>query len=138
MAGGFEFRLTIPQLTDSWWDLSRRELARQVEEYDKRMQRSFRDPVTLKKWQPRKQPTGTWPLLRKTGEMEDSARYYTRPGDIGKFYVGTVYYGPYQQYGTKNMPARPWVGIGRPVLDPMAKTIGNVLFKKSMKTLRAG
>jgi hypothetical protein len=76
--------------------------------------------------------------LRKTGFMEDSAEYYTDPVKKGKFFVDVVDYGVFQQYGTKNMPARSWVGIGRPVLDPMAKAIGDVLFKKSKKTLRAG
>ena len=137
---GFKFRLTIPQALEGtgWWNASRKDLNRIVEEYDKKMQREERSPITLKKWQPRKQPTGNWPLLRKTGLMEDSARWYTRPNDVGKFYVGSVYYGPYQQYGTKNMPARSWVGIGRPIMDRMAKVIADHLFKKSKKTLRAG
>ena len=106
--------------------------------YNKQSWKAQVDPVTYTKWQPRKPPTGTWPLLRKTGLMQNSAKFYTEQGKKGMFYAETVYYGPFMQYGTSTVPARRWLGIGPKMLDPMAKVIRRHIFRRGKVTLTAG
>ena len=48
------------------------------------------------------------PILRATGKMEDTS--FIRPWRDG-FEVVTTDYGPYHQFGTSKMVARPWMGI---------------------------
>jgi hypothetical protein len=54
-------------------------------------------------WKPRKQPTGSWPLLRKTGVMARSSRIVK-----GRNYVDVSVEEPadYHQGGTSRMVAR--------------------------------
>ena len=130
--------LTTPVVNEYWWEASRNELTKVVERYNKQSWRKQVDPVTQKKWQPRKPPTGSWPLLRKTGLMQNSAQFYTMQGKKGMFYAETVFYGPYMQYGTSTVPARRWLGIGQQMLNPMAKVIKKHIFKRGKVTLTAG
>lgn len=58
------------------------------------------------KWKQEKYPGQ--PILRRTGEMLDSATIRTRGN---KFLVDSTKYGKYQQFGTSKMPARPWMGV---------------------------
>ena len=135
---GIKMTLTTPVVNEYWWEASRRELTNVVERYNKQSWKAQVDPVTYKKWQPRKPPTGTWPLLRKTGLMQNSAKFYTEQGKKGMFYADTVYYGPFMQYGTSTVPARRWLGIGPKMLDPMAKVIKKHIFRKGKVTIKAG
>lgn len=119
----------IPKITpDKWWNASKKELTKLVEEANKANWPNQRDPVTKKKWAPRQQPTGTWPLLRRTGRMQDSAIF--KPGRAPmSFVVTTTNYGPFNQYGTSKMPARRWLGIP-PELGPK---MGEIVFKSMWK-----
>jgi hypothetical protein len=135
---GIKMTLTTPVVNEYWWEASRNELTKVVERYNKQSWKAQSDPVTYQKWKPRKPPTGTWPLLRKTGLMEKSAKFYTEQGKKGLFFAETVYYGPYMQYGTSTVPARRWLGIGQKMLDPMAKVIKKHVFRKGTVTLKAG
>ena len=127
--------LTIPKIDPKWWDRSKRELNQAVEEYNRSTWPKQKDPVTLKPWAPRKPPTGSWPILRRTGEMQDSAKFKTGKQPLS-FYAKATNYGPYMQYGTNTVPARRWLGIGPTILEPMAKVIGKNLFKKSKTIIR--
>lgn len=51
---------------------------------------------------------GNLPILRITGRMLDTASIDNRGN---KFFVRTNQIGVYHQFGTKAMPARPWMGI---------------------------
>ncbi len=134
----FKLTLTLPKVNQDWWKASKRELNELVENYNRENWPKQRDPVTLKPWAPRKAPTGTWPVLRKTGEMQDTTKF-----KVGKtpmdFIAKTVNYGPFHQYGTKKMAQRRWLGIGSTLLDPMAKVIGKSIFKgKNIYRIEAG
>ena len=48
------------------------------------------------------------PILRASGLMQDLAFIYTR-GD--RFIVKSTKYGGANQFGTRKMPARPWMGV---------------------------
>ena len=132
----FEFDWTTPKINLRWWMDSKNELTDIVEEYNKRMWPQERSPVNQQKWKPRKKPTGNWPILKKTGLMQDSAKFRAgaQPFD---FIAETVYYGPFMQYGTSTVPARTWLGVGRPIYNDMARVIGKNIFKgKTTLTLR--
>jgi len=129
-----KMKLTVPNVNYDWWRTSKNELNRLVEDYNRSTWPSQSDPVTLKPWAPRKQPTGTWPLLKRTGRMQDTAKFKTVNSPMS-FYAKTTNYGPYLQYGTKNMPARRWLCIGPAVLNPMATIIGKQIFKGKKTTI---
>ena len=129
-----KMKLTVPNVNLEWWRTSKNQLNKLVEEYNRSTWPSQSDPVTLKPWAPRKQPTGNWPLLRRTGKMQDTATFKAGSSPM-TFYAKTTNYGPYLQYGTKNMPARRWLGIGPAVLDPMAAIIGKQIFKGKKTTI---
>jgi phage gpG-like protein len=55
-------------------------------------------------WEPRKPPTGTWPLLEKTGRMRRS--YHVVATTTGIRVTNSRDYAGYHQTGTIYMPAR--------------------------------
>ena len=130
-----KFRLTVPKINDDWWLKSRNELNQLVEEHNRESWSQQQDPVDQNPWKPRKPPTGSWPILRKTGKMQDTT--VIKPGRTPMtFNAQTVFYGPFMQYGTRTVPARRWLGIGGQTLtNDMAKVIGRAIFKGST-TLR--
>ena len=127
-------KLTVPNVNIDWWKASKTQLNKLVEDYNKSSWAQQSDPVTLQPWAPRKQPTGSWPLLRKTGRMQDTTKFKTS-ADPMKFYAKTTNYGPYLQYGTSKMVARRWLGIGPAILNPMAAIIGKSIFKGKSTTI---
>lgn len=132
----FRFTLTVPQIEENWWKKSRKELTDIVTEYNKENWANATDPVDNSRWKPRKPPTGTWPLLNKTGRMFGSTVIVTRATEpmIFTAKIG-VDYGGFHQYGTSRMPRRRWLGIGPSIADRMAAVIGKNIFSKS-KTYR--
>lgn len=56
-------------------------------------------------WAPRKPPTGTWPLLEKTGAMRRG--FQVRAQTTGVTVTNTQEYAQFHQTGTRYMPARP-------------------------------
>jgi len=128
----FKLTLKVPKVQTDWWRKSRSQLNRMVEDYNRENWAKERDPVTLKPWSPRRQPTGAWPILRKTGTMQDTAKFKTAPGQPMIFKASTTNYGPFHQYGTRKMVQRRWLGIGKELLDPMAKVIGKHIFRGSV------
>lgn len=56
------------------------------------------------RWEARKPPTGTWPLLEKSGRMRKS--YHVTATAAGVSVANTVPYAGFHQTGTGNMVAR--------------------------------
>ena len=127
-------KLTVPNVNVDWWRTSKNELTKVVEDYNRSTWPSQSDPVTGAAWAPRKPPTGSWPLLRLTGKMQDSAKFKAGSAPMS-FYAITTNYGPYLQYGTSKMVARRWLGIGPKILDPMAAIIAKQIFKGKKTTI---
>lgn len=61
---------------------------------------------------------GSLPILRITGRMLDTANIEAK-GD--KFMVESTELGPYHQFGTKRMVARPWMGVPDKSLNILAE-----------------
>lgn len=121
--------LTTPKVNLKWWQSSRRELLAAVEQYNRESWNKEKDPVTQDKWAPRKPPTGTWPLLYKTGLMQDTAKFQAVPTKPMIFSAKTTDYGPFLQYGTRFMVQRRWLGIGDRLARRMEVIIGRNVFR---------
>lgn len=124
-----KLKMTIPKPNLKWYRDSKKELLKIVEEYNRESWSKQEDPVTKKKWEPRKKPTGSWPLLKKSGKMFGSTRFKAgdRPFDF-KATVG-VKYGGFHQRGTSKMPQRRWLGVGSDIDDKMIPVFQKHLFK---------
>ena len=133
---GFKMALTMPKFNEQWWKKSKKELDDIVERHNRSSWGAQKDPVTGDRWKKRKQPTGSWPLLNKTGKMFGSTKF--RSGkDPMSFIAKTTDYAKFHQSGTSKMPQRRFLGIGDKVLEDMAEVIAKNIIKGKV-TLRAG
>lgn len=123
-----EFKLKATTFNENWWDSSKNKIAKVLEEENQKSWEGEREPNTGAKWAPRKQPTGTWPILRKSGSMFDKTKIKPS-GGVGLFSAKTVSYGPFHQYGTSKMVARPWLGVPDGSLRPIADIIANSILR---------
>ena len=128
------FRLTLPKVNEQWWQSSKSELQRIVEDYNKENWAAQTDPVDGSPWAPRKQPTGGWPILNRTGKMFGSTKFKSAGKMLFSASVG-VKYGGFHMTGTSKMPQRRWLGIGEEVVPRMEKVIAKHCFKGKV-TLR--
>ena len=126
---GFKLTLTIPKPNLNWWKSSKSELLKMVKEHHKDSWSDKSDPVTGKAWVPRKKPTGSWPLLRKTGKMLNSTKFKADSRPMLFKATTNVGYGSYHQNGTSRMPQRRWLGLGSDFDDKFAKVVAKKLFK---------
>jgi phage gpG-like protein len=134
----FKLKLEVPKPNLKWWNSSRKELLKIVEEHHKENWAQAEDPVTGKKWKPRKEPTGKHPLLKKTGKMFGTTKFKADGGHPMIFKATTnVAYGKFHQEGTSRMPQRRWLGLGENFEDKFAKAIKPHLFKGKI-TMKAG
>ena len=124
-----KFKMTIPKPNLRWYRSSKKELLKIVEEHNRESWAAEKDPVTNKKWAPRQQPTGSHPLLKKSGKMFGSTKFKAgeRPFDF-RATVG-VKYGGFHQKGTSKMPQRRWLGVGSTIDDKMIPVFKKHLFK---------
>lgn len=124
-----KFKMTIPKPNLRWYRDSKKELLAVVEKHNRESWAAEKDPVTDRKWAPRKQPTGSHPLLKKSGKMFGSTKFKAgdRPFDF-KATVG-VKYGGFHQKGTSKMPQRRWLGVGSTIDNKMIPIFRKHLFK---------
>ena len=106
-----------PQFNLNWWEPTQEEWAPILLADQKPFWKDERDPDNGRPWQARKPPTGSWPILRKTGVMQDTAEIV--PWQRG-YMVNTTFYGPFHQFGTSRMVARPWMGIPETSLQKLS------------------
>ena len=133
---GFKMTLTMPKFNEKWWKSSKKELDDIVERHNRSSWGAQKDPVTGEKWKKRKQPTGSWPLLNKTGKMFGSTKFKSGENPMS-FIAKTTSYAKFHQSGTSKMPQRRFLGIGDEVLSDMAGVIAKNIIKGKI-TIRAG
>lgn len=97
-----------PQFNLNWWKPTQEEWAGVLLKDQKPFWKDQREPSTGRPWAKRKPPTGDWPILNKTGVMQNTSRIVPH---LDGFMVTTTDYGGYHQFGTSKMVARPWMGI---------------------------
>ena len=128
-----KFTLTVPKPNLNWWKSSRKELNKVVEEHHKESWEQQSDPVTGRKWEPRKKPTGSHPLLKKSGKMLGSTKFKSDQHPMLFKATTNVAYGKYHQKGTSRMPQRRWLGLGGKFENKFAKVMKKHLFKGTYK-----
>ena len=116
----------------NWWASSKNPIADILQLDNEEAWGQQQDPQTGQPWTPRKAPTGPWPILRKTGKMQDKVRI--RPVDVGIFATKTTSYGPYHMSGTSRMAARPWLGVPLTSMPKITASVRKAVIKG--KTLR--
>lgn len=85
-----------------------------TEEMDAQVRACFaqaRDPYGVA-WKPRKQPTGSWPLLYKTGEGFSSIKVDSARGGLGSVRIVMLRHMQLQNDGTGLIPARAFTPHG--------------------------
>ena len=116
----FRFR-GLPSINLNWWAPTQRQWAPVLLQDQRPFWARETDPNTGRPWRALSPGYNRWksraypgqPILRLTGKMQDEAQI--RPRGNG-FEVRTTRYGAYHQFGTRKMPARPWIGIPAPTL----------------------
>jgi phage gpG-like protein len=121
--------MTMPKPNLRWYRDSKKELLKIVEQHNRDSWAAEKDPVTDKKWAPRKQPTGGHPLLKKSGKMFGSTKFKAgdRPFDF-RATIG-VKYGGFHQKGTSRMAQRRWLGVNSAIDDKIIPVFRKHLFK---------
>ena len=128
-----KFKLKVPVVEPNWWDRSKNELTKVLLQDNQEDWKGERDPQTQSKWAPRKQPTGTWPILRKTGKMQDGTRMRTPAVGIFSARMGAPY-GSFHMTGTSRMVSRPWLGIPVRTMPRMEAIISEKIFRRGHRT----
>lgn len=124
-----KLKITFPKPNLNWWKSSKNELLKMVERHHDESWSQQKDPVTGNAWTPRKKPTGSWPLLKKSGKMLGSTKFKADANPMLFKATTNVNYGSFHQNGTSKMPQRRWLGLGESFDDKFAKVLRKNLFK---------
>lgn len=124
-SGGTKLRVNV----QDWWKESLESYAgsgmwesEMSESWDKE-----RNPETGEKWLPLAKERKGGKILRKTGEMLDSARILPSAKGLE---VATTDYGVYHQKGTDRIPERQWAGLSNKSLSDIADIAIEKIFKE--------
>jgi phage gpG-like protein len=126
------FKGSAQLFNENWWASSKMPIADILQQDNEESWSRERDPQTGQGWMARKTPTGTWPILRKTGTMQD--RVKIKPVGVGLFATKTTNYGPFHMSGTSRMTARPWLGVPAMSMPKITVSVKKAIVKG--KTLR--
>ena len=124
-----KMKITLPKPNVKWWNSSKRELLKIVENHHKDSWADESDPATGDKWQARKKPTGSHPLLKKSGKMLNSTKFKADSNPMLFKATTNVAYGKFHQNGTSKMPQRRWLGLGEKFEDKFSEIVAKNLFK---------
>jgi hypothetical protein len=100
-----------------WWTPTQREWVPVLMDDNHRYQKQQKDPTYLQPWSRLTPSYAKWkslhfpgePILTRTGAMLGASYIFTRGPN--KFLVKSTYYGAYNQFGTRKMVSRPWMGV---------------------------
>jgi phage gpG-like protein len=109
-----------------WWEPTKLEWAPVLLNENKPFWKNQTQP-NGRPWKPltnqyrawKKKKYGEQPILRATGKMQDTAKVLTSLKN-DRFEVLTTSFGPYHQFGTKKMAARPWMGVPDQSLEKLS------------------
>ena len=100
----------------NWWRPTQEQWSKDLLRDNKKYWQKEEDPSTGRPWAPlapgyrawKQAKTGGKPILQLTGRMQKTAKIV--PFESG-LQVQTTSYGPYHQFGTGKLVARPWMGV---------------------------
>ena len=95
-------------------------VSRDLKGWNQKYWRQESNPNTSRKWKPRVKPTENWPILRKSGDMQDTAKFLAKGEEL---WANINYYGKYHMTGTERMVARPWLGVPDENLDEIIQLL---------------
>ena len=124
-----KFKIEIPKPNVKWYKDSKKELLQVVKQHHEQSWSAERDPVTERRWEPRKQPTGSHPLLRKSGKMFNSTKFKADSHPMLFKATTNVAYGKYHQQGTSRMPRRRWLGLGGGFEEKFTAVVSRHIFR---------
>lgn len=133
----FKFKLTAPKPNLKWYNSAKKELLEVVKKHHNESWADEKDPVTGRRWAPRKKPTGGHPLLRKSGKMLNTTTFKADQHPMIFKATTNVSYGKFHQDGTSRMPQRRWLGLGGGFEDKFTSIVAKHLFKGKY-TFRVG
>ncbi len=126
----FKFNLRTPfkgePFNPNWWEPTKLEWAPVLLNENKPYWKNQTD-TNGRAWRPlttqyrawKRKQYGDLPILRVTGKMQDTAKVLSYLKN-DRFAVLTTSVGPYHQFGTKNMAARPWMGVPKSSLEKLS------------------
>lgn len=131
------FTLSVPTLNENWWESSKNELARILQEDNRTAWGGEKDPQEERKWAPLSERYKEWkdsafpgqPILRLTGKMQDKTKI--RPDSVKGLFNARMGadYGIYHMTGTSKMPARPWLGIPSMSMPRIETAVSKAILK---------
>jgi len=110
----------FPTVNKNWLQQSVKEIAQVVEEENKSYWSQEKSPATEQRWVPRKEPTGNWPILNKTGNLFQKTKFSV--GNLNSLKV------TYPSYGRFLMEKRPWLGVPKTTERKISEIIANKIF----------
>lgn len=99
------FEINFPEFDPNWLNKCKDDIVKVIEEENRQSWAKEQNPTTGKKWPSRKEPTGTWPLLNKTGEMFGQTKFETKGRSNSPIKAQFPFYGQFHQSN------RPWLGV---------------------------
>jgi phage gpG-like protein len=132
----FSFTLSqnLPKFETNWWANVQKQWAPELLKDNRSFWPVESDPSNGRPWaaltpnyasQKLKKYPGQ-PILRATGKMLDSVKL--QPWNSGIQAVSELY-GPFHQFGTKKMVARPWLGVPNSSLKKLTKLAWDNIIK---------
>lgn len=118
------FEINFPEFDPNWLQKCKDEIVKVAEEENKTSWKHEQNPTTGAKWPPRKQPTGSWPLLNKTGKMFGQTKFEAK-GSNNSLPIKAQF--PF--YGQFHQNSRPWLGVPPSSSPKIGKIIAKSIFK---------
>lgn len=109
----------------NWWPQTQTQWSKVLLKENQTFWKKEEDPSTGQPWKRLTPGYRTWkqgvaggkPILQLTGRMQKTAKIV--PFGSG-LQVQTTSYGPYHQFGTGKMAARPWMGVPRTSIQQLS------------------
>jgi len=124
-----KLKIIFPKPNLNWWKSSKNEMLKMVKEHHSESWSDQKDPVSGSPWAPRKKPTGSWPLLKKSGKMLGTTKFKADSSPMLFKATTNVNYGSFHQNGTSKMPQRRWLGLGGDFDHKFAEVMKKNIFK---------
>jgi hypothetical protein len=118
------FEVSFPEFDPNWLQKCKDEIVKVIEEENRSSWKQEQNPNTGAKWPARKQPTGSWPLLNKTGRMFGQTKFEAKGGSrIIPVRAQFPFYGQFHQN------SRPWLGVPPSSSPKIGQIIAKNVFK---------
>ena len=116
----------LPKFNEKFFEDSIPEMERLLLKELKLLWKKEKDPDG-NPWKPRKDPTGTWPILYKTGKLQKTAEVFISKN--GSMTAKVVPYGVKHQFGFGRLPQRALFGLPKKFMNK----VDDILWKNLLR-----